>query len=330
MEVLEKIFFDLVINFLEKNETLYLKNFGVFKLKKKSAEIKKSVILPPKFEVVFFNLNEINEIKENIYIIKKTYDDFINFVCLFIKNLDKQRVKIELQHLINKIKNEIVKDKRLEVSNIGYFYIDNKGKIKFFSYESFYSKSLYGLQSINLNKYLSKSQIVKNILDLSYDSSNKIGKKIAMFLIVIFQFFPLEFKNVSSYYLNKKGLSVRNVNEKFNDNEIEHTLDNVLISSNLLEDKKNFSIIDHDYDSNSVNMEKMEKYYIILGSFNSFTDAEFFYNNLLKKYTNLTILRKPNLNRVAIGPYYSKKDVLFYFDSLKKKDKNFIGWIYKE
>lgn len=325
---------------LIENGYIIIPDWGAFLCTKKTAYLnkEKNSIEPPTYDILF-NPN----LKKNDGILI-TY--LINKTGIPLYELNKI-----LQESVKEWNQKILVNKKLILKDFGVLQLEGKNYY-FEPFKNLIFPEYYGLRPISLNKFLSEEQIIFHILpNVPYNFF-----KLIVFIPLIFGLLlsPLKINNPLKKFsfvnlniaenkkerrqikklsfIRQKIDSVFDLNKVLiSDNNISDTINKDSIVTNLIIEKeadtlKNKRVNNELADKIIIN-DKQNKYFIVIGSFKSMEEANYYYNLKIKKYNLLKIIKTEKNIRVAIGPFNTSDEVNKLIVEYKNKYPDFIGWI---
>ncbi|MCX7954688.1 MAG: SPOR domain-containing protein [Bacteroidales bacterium] len=326
---------------LVKKNCVIVPQFGTFLCSRRQAYLNKEKNL---FEPPFYHISF------NPEIVMDESNTLVSFL-VHETNFSFEEINFIIAKQVNEWKQIIHENKKLTFNNFGTLYVEGKN-FYFEPFRNLIFPEYFGLKPVSLNKFLNEEQIIFHILPpVSYSFLKMI---IFIPLVLALLLSPLKINSpVKKFsFLNTDLKIIKKEIKKINSNlRLIHKTDslislnqalmteNLIIDSNKIDTSKitneNMKKTDSIEVSTHKNVDsftyvinkKVNKYFIVVGSFKRMHEAQYYYNELTKRFNNLKIIRTPEKIRVAIGPYDSREEANNAFVNLKNKHYNLIGWL---
>ncbi len=338
----------LIKNLLLLHEKFSIAGLGTFKTKPKSAEIdvKKGEIKPPSKEI-FFDTEA------------HPTDTYLRD-ALLSEGYSEEDASKEIAEFVNEVKKGTDNKEKFKISDIGFFYKDEKGIIDFkYIKEDSLAEEAVGMDKVKMSANEVKG--VKNLPKKKEEPKDKTKKKTAaktkqkktkkpvdkkkrakvmktifivlpiIALLVLLGFFykPI-FKTVKSWIPEKSSDTLEIVIDKDENNEKDTAKSNNITdyTEDLGKDEEYRKLLDAKI-SNTANVylgNNYKKFYIIVNSFQNKEYAENYAQQMRTKGYNPEILNGKEYFRVTIGGYNIADNLIEDYKHYENKFENDI-WI---
>ncbi len=324
---------------IQQNGSITIPDFGTFLLKDTSTKIddnKKTIVPPSKVLTFDENLKENNNILIE-YLVKAE--------GLTIENADDAIKKFVFQ-----LKTLLNSGKTIDFRNIGKLHLNNKKQIVLeCDSKAEYVSELYGLTPVKTKTFFKTKEVTIKDKTSKEDKPKKKFPKAAIWLIIIFV--PLIAVAVLAYLYQDKTKEIFSnskefVSGLFKKSEPDKNIKNVSTINDTLKDKvkvktnnsdsvktKPIENIENNNNREVVKpiVDKNKKFHIIVGCFQSKTNAENYFKTIESKGYTARFFEagSDGLYKISCGSYATREEAK---QELKKvsKDIGAQAWILKK